>query len=49
MAAALFLCCLQYKDGVVGNAQLTVMTDRSQGGASLQDGQLEIMVSWISD
>jgi len=24
--------------------QLTVLTDRSQGGASLQDGEIELMV-----
>ncbi|KAM4888684.1 lysosomal alpha-mannosidase [Thomomys bottae] len=27
-----------------GNTQLTVLTDRSQGGSSLQDGSLELMV-----
>ena len=26
------------------NVQFTVMTDRSQGGSSLNDGQLELMV-----
>ena len=36
---------LQYNDASVGVSQFTVMTDRSQGGASLNDGQLEIMVS----
>lgn len=34
--------------------QFTVMTDRSQGGSSLQDGNIEVMVkknlfSWIRD
>lgn len=28
-----------------GNVQLTVLTDRSQGGSSLSDGSLELMVS----
>ena len=27
------------------NAQLTVLTDRSQGGASIIDGSVELMVS----
>jgi hypothetical protein len=27
--------------------QMTILTDRSQGGTSLEDGQLEIMVGWI--
>ena len=27
------------------DVQLTVLTDRSQGGASIKDGQLELMVS----
>ena len=26
------------------NVQLTVLTDRSQGGASINDGQIELMV-----
>ena len=29
----------------MGPSQFTVMIDRSQGGASLNDGQLELMVS----
>lgn len=28
-----------------GQTQLTVLTDRSQGGSSLQDGSLELMVN----
>lgn len=28
-----------------GNMQLTVLTDRSQGGSSLSDGSIELMVS----
>lgn len=28
--------------------QLTVLTDRSQGGSSLTDGSLELMVSGLS-
>ena len=28
-----------------GNMQLTVLTDRSQGGSSLRDGSMELMVS----
>lgn len=28
-----------------GNMQLTVLTDRSQGGSSLRDGSIELMVS----
>ncbi|XP_054394463.2 lysosomal alpha-mannosidase isoform X8 [Pongo abelii] len=31
-------------DGKDGNMQLTVLTDRSQGGSSLRDGSLELMV-----
>ena len=39
---------MQYKDDNVGASQFTVLTDRSQGGASMADGQLEIMVSPFS-
>lgn len=30
-----------------GKAQLTVLTDRSQGGSSLKDGSVELMVSGL--
>ena len=34
-----------YKQDEMGtNVQLTVLTDRSQGGASINDGQIELMV-----
>jgi len=35
------ICNLQDK---ARNVQLTVLTDRSQGGASLHDGEIELMV-----
>lgn len=35
---------LEYNDDQLGPAQFTVLTDRSQGGASLNDGELEIML-----
>ena len=33
-----------YIQDVSRNVQFTILTDRSQGGASLNDGQLELMV-----
>lgn len=28
------------------NTQLTILNDRSQGGSSLRDGEIELMVNW---
>ena len=44
MSSKVYFCMLQFDDANVGPSQFTIMTDRTQGGASLNNGQLEIMV-----
>ena len=41
---------LLYAQDESEGVQLTVLTDRSQGGTSLRDGEMELMVSrtWLS-
>ena len=42
-----FCICCPLQDKGKG-VQFTVMTDRAQGGASLNDGQLELMVKFLT-
>lgn len=30
-----------------GSVQMAILTDRSQGGTSMRDGQIELMVGWL--
>ena len=39
--------CMLWLQDKAKNIQLTVLTDRSQGGGSVKDGEIEIMVSWL--
>ena len=35
------------QDEKSGKRQLTILTDRSQGGSSMQDGSVELMVQFF--